>query len=83
MVCTRVVLCNQASAVNLELAGQCAIMFFSYVFFTTNGRLFGVLCSLNGDRTQPKPAYSSDISKEIPFSLSPPLFLLKSENEES
>ena len=44
-------------------------MVFSYVFSTAKGRLFGVLCSLDGDRTQSKPEYSSDISKEIRFSL--------------
>jgi len=65
----RVVLCNQASAVNPELADQHTIMLFFYVFSTTKGRLFGVLCSLDGDRTQTKLEYSSDISKEIPFSL--------------
>ena len=71
-MCTRVVHCNQASAVNSELANQRRIMLFSYVFSTTKGRLFGVLCSLDGDRTQSKPEYSSNISKEIRFSLTSP-----------
>jgi hypothetical protein len=78
-MCTRVVLCNQVSAVKPKLADQLTIMLFSCVFSSTKGRLFGVLCSLDDDRTQTKLEYSSDTSREIRFSLSLPLFHLKPE----